>query len=134
MSPFDPKQTLLRAMICVDGSALIRFYNKKLIRRRFAVHFLYRRIEGEISHSNFLLKCNTALVVRYFTLPGNSIGWSSVMLIPDYLAIGTLVILIFGASVRVYSERRAHRQAGQSLVLAALRNPAVPIETASKRI
>jgi hypothetical protein len=56
------------------------------------------------------------------------------MLIPDYLAIGTLVILILGASVRVYSERRAHRHAGQSLVLAALRNPAVPIETASKRI
>jgi hypothetical protein len=74
MSPFDPKQTLLRAMICVDGSALIRFYNQKLIRRRFAAHFLYRRIEGEISHSNFLLKCNTALVVGNFTLPGNSIG------------------------------------------------------------
>jgi hypothetical protein len=74
MSPFDPKQTLLRAMICVDGSALIRFYNQKLIRRRFAAHFLYQRIEGEISHSNFLLKCNTALVVGNFTLPGNPIG------------------------------------------------------------
>jgi hypothetical protein len=124
-------------MICVDGSALIRFYNKKLIRRRFAAHFLYRRIEGETSHSNFLLKCNTALMVGNFTLPGidwMKPAWRSVMLIPDYLAIGTLVILIFGASVRVYSERRAHRQAGQSLVLAALRNPAVPIETASKRI
>jgi hypothetical protein len=48
-------------MICVDGSALIRFYNQKLIRRRFAAHFLYRGIEGEISHSNFLLKCNTRL-------------------------------------------------------------------------
>jgi hypothetical protein len=39
MSPFDPKQTLLRSMICVDGSALIRLYNQKLIRRRFAAHF-----------------------------------------------------------------------------------------------
>jgi hypothetical protein len=28
------------------------------------------------------------------------------MLIPDYLAIGTLVILILGAAARVYSEKR----------------------------
>jgi hypothetical protein len=56
------------------------------------------------------------------------------MLIPDYLAIGTLVILILGYMARVYPERRAHRQAGRSLFLAALRNPPVPIETASKRI
>jgi hypothetical protein len=56
------------------------------------------------------------------------------MLIPDYLAIGTLVILILGYMARVYPERRAHRQAGGALFLAALRNPPVPIETASKRI
>jgi hypothetical protein len=37
--------------------------------RGFAAHYLYRRIEGEISHSNFLLKCNTALEVRNFMLP-----------------------------------------------------------------
>jgi hypothetical protein len=73
MSALCQKQTVLRAMICVDGSALSRFYNKQLIRRRFAAPLLYRRIEGEISHSNFLLKCNTALVVRNFTLPGTPV-------------------------------------------------------------
>jgi hypothetical protein len=74
------------------------------MRRRFAAHYLYRRIEGEISHSNFLLKCNTALrcgILRSQAIDQMKPAWSSVMLIPDYLAIGTLVILILGAVARL---------------------------------
>jgi len=37
------------------------------------------------------------------------------MLIPDYLAIGTLVILILGAVARVYSEKRSVSLPGQAV-------------------
>jgi hypothetical protein len=39
------------------------------------------------------------------------------MLVPDYLAIGTLVILILGAVVQVYSEKRGVSLTGQALAL-----------------
>jgi hypothetical protein len=37
------------------------------------------------------------------------------MLVPDYLAIGTLVFLILGAVVRVYSEKRGVSLPGQAV-------------------
>jgi hypothetical protein len=55
------------------------------------------------------------------------------MLVSDYLAIGTLVILTLGAVVRVYSEKRGVSLPGRAIrsFSVMLRNPPIPTEPAS---